>query len=468
MGFRCTGRRRFRTCCVLFSIAAVSMAGSAQWSSHDLARIDSVVLSELDSAHTPGAVVGIIHAGTLMYVRAYGVANVETGEPMREEMLFRLGSTTKMMTAAGLVAASSRKLLDLHTPIGGIIPGLSSGLAVLTTHQLLSNSAGMADIVPPFVSNDDTALARMVDGWSDEVLFAPPGIVNSYSSAGFWLAGRVLERVTGMAYADAMRELVFSPLGMARSTLRPSVAMTYPFSQGHGVLNDHAVVLRPFYNNVAQWPAGSVFSDIQDLSRWVLTLLGTDTPKAASGFPSGVAAALFGRHVPIPGETDWHYGYGVMIGRERGELVMMHGGFSRGYGSMIQIFPDRKSAIIVLANRSGETLPRTREVILDRLLAGIIAPSTPPTSAPTLTAKDRRRFVGRYVNGPQEWRVIERSDSLVLIQQGVEMPLTPIGPQRLAYGDGLGLSLFFFPADGRPFEYLFDGLYSARRSPSPP
>jgi CubicO group peptidase (beta-lactamase class C family) len=77
----------------------------------------------------------------------------------------------------------------------------------------------------------------------------------------------------------------------------------------------------------------------------------------------GLLNTLSGAYIQIPGEPGAHYGYGLMHFEERGVRLVMHGGFSRGYGSMIQMAPEHGFAVIVVSNRSGETLPRTCEII---------------------------------------------------------------------------------------------------------
>ena len=62
-------------------------------------RIDSVAVAELASTRTPGSALVIVQGDRIVYAKGYGVANVETGQPVTPDLLFRLGSTTKMMTS---------------------------------------------------------------------------------------------------------------------------------------------------------------------------------------------------------------------------------------------------------------------------------------------------------------------------------------------------------------------------------
>jgi CubicO group peptidase (beta-lactamase class C family) len=90
----------------------------------DFSELDKLVPEELKQKNTPGAVIVVISGDKLVYQKAFGVANVETNAPMQTEMLFRLGSTTKMFTAAALVALSEKDKIKLNEPIGTRVKGL--------------------------------------------------------------------------------------------------------------------------------------------------------------------------------------------------------------------------------------------------------------------------------------------------------------------------------------------------------
>src|SRR5438874_2277369 len=80
----------------------------------DLSAIEQSARAELASLNVPGASIAIVKGGRVIFEKGFGTANVETGEPVRPEMLFRLGSTTKMLTATALVGLSLEGKLDLE------------------------------------------------------------------------------------------------------------------------------------------------------------------------------------------------------------------------------------------------------------------------------------------------------------------------------------------------------------------
>ncbi|HEX4592723.1 MAG TPA: serine hydrolase domain-containing protein, partial [Bryobacteraceae bacterium] len=249
------------------------VAAAAQVRQLDPAAIERVALDELRSSKTPGAAVAVVMGDRVVFSHGYGVASVETGAPVSPDMLFRLGSTTKMFTASAVVGLSLEGKIDLNAPISRYITGLDDAIGKLTANRLLSHTSGLHDEAPMFGSHDETALGKGIQTWKADFLFAPPGRIYSYSNPGFWLAGYLAESVSGKPYADVIEERLFGPLGMKSSTLRPTMAMTWPLAQGHEVRDGKPVVIRPAADNAASWPAGSIFSSALDLSRFTIAFM---------------------------------------------------------------------------------------------------------------------------------------------------------------------------------------------------
>jgi CubicO group peptidase (beta-lactamase class C family) len=445
--------------CVLLSPTV-----SAQSASPDFSALEKVIQEELKDTNTPGAAIAIVSGDRVVFAKGFGLANIETGAPIIADMLFRLGSTTKMFTGAALVTLAAQGKIKLDEPIGNYVKNLNPKLARITAHQLISNTAGMADFEASVMSNDDDALARMVRTWKEDAQFAEPGQIYSYSSPGFWLAGHVIEEVSKKPYADAMNELLFQPAGMNRTTLRPLVALTYPLAMGHSVRGKETpTIIRPAYNNVAQWPAGSIYSSVPELARFVMALMNGGRVEGKQLLSPEVSAKLPGEYTSMPGEPGVHYGYGLLNFEQRGVRVVMHGGFSRGYGSMIQMVPGQRFAVIVVTNKSGETLSRTRNKAMEMFLSLKPETAEKPKTAQPMTAAEMANFVGKYVNGPQTWELVIKDGKLYYKQSGDELELSKTAPHRLSFGAALENDLIFVPNTRGEMEYIFDGLYSAKK-----
>jgi CubicO group peptidase (beta-lactamase class C family) len=439
--------RRARLLAVLLAFVAMALAPprdapvSAQ-AQGQFAHVEAIARAELDERQAPGAAIAIVHEGRTIYSRGFGVASVETGEPTRPEMLFRLGSTTKMFTAAAVVLLAEQGKLDLHEPIGRHLVDLDPKLAALTAHQLLSHTSGILDEAPMFGSHDDDALKKEVESWTGTRFFAEPGQIYSYSNPGYWLAGLLAERVGGKPFADQVASSIFAPLGMSRSTFRPTVAMTHALAQGHDLVDGKPRIIRPAANNSASWPAGSIFSNVIELSRWMSAFVDGGMLDGRQVLPAAVFATVATPKVAIPGSED-KYGYGVRIGEWRGLRVVEHGGSRSGYGSIISMVPSRRFGVVVLANRSGVGLERTANAAIEAVLRPPHEPTAATQPVTPASAADRARFAGEYSQGPRQITIEARGNGLIVRQGGRETPLLKTGDLELAAGE----SRFVFVTD---------------------
>lgn len=451
-----------RTICllVLFVSLFISEAVAKQ---SDFSELDKLIPAELKEKNTPGAVITVVSGNTIVYQKAFGVANFETNAPMQPEMLFRLGSTTKMFTAAALLSLAEKDKIKMNEPIGNRVKGLSPRLGQTTPHYLLSNSAGIRDFAAPVISNDDASLGNMVRGWKDEVFFADQGDIYSYSSAGFWLSGFVIEELYGKPYADAMSELLFKPVGMERTTLRPFLAITYPFATGHALDAGKPVIIRPMFNNVAMWPAGSIFSNSKDLSRWVIALLNDGKVDGQQVVSSSLVKQLGQHHVAVPGETDSFYGYGLTVFKYQGLEFVAHGGFSRGYGSMIQMVPSRKFAVIVLTNKSGETMRKSLNRATEIGLGLKDEEQPKPAAVSPANEAEMSEYVGVYSHEPQTWEVSVKDGKLNMKFDGKDYAMTKTGERKFTFGAEGENEIVFVPGKSGKIQFLFAGLYGAKK-----
>src|SRR5262245_8623254 len=111
----------------------------------DFSLIEQSAKEEIARLRIPGAAIAVVKGDRVVFSAGVGVASVETNEGLRPEMLFRLGSTTKMFTAAALCGLAAEGRIDLKAPVSRHIPGLPPRLSQVTADQLLSHTAGILD-----------------------------------------------------------------------------------------------------------------------------------------------------------------------------------------------------------------------------------------------------------------------------------------------------------------------------------
>jgi CubicO group peptidase (beta-lactamase class C family) len=260
-----------------------------------------------------------------------------------------------------------------------------------------------------------------------------------------------------------MTDLLFKPVGMERTTLRPFMAITYPFAIGHAVENGKPAILRPLFNNVAMWPAGSIWSNAKDLSRWVVALMNDGRVDGKQVLSTSLINQMVQHHVPVPGETDSYYGYGLTIFKYKDYEFVLHGGFSRGYGSMIQMVPSRKFAVIVLTNKSGETMRKTLNKAT-QLALGLKddAPEKPATITPP-TMSEMNEYVGTYSHAPNTWDVSVKDGKLHMNFDGKDSVMTRSGEKKFTFGEQNENEVVFVPGKSGKIEFLFFELYGAKK-----
>lgn len=437
------------------------LTAPAQIRQLDPASIERVALEELQATKTPGAAVAVVSGDQVIFSHGYGVASVETGAPLTPDMLFRLGSTTKMFTASSVVGLAIEGKLDLNAPVSRYISKLDPAIGQLTANQLLSHTSGLHDEAPMFGSHDETALGIGIHTWQADFLFAPSGRIYSYSNPGYWLAGYLAETVSGKPYADVIAERIFGPLRMTRSTLRPAMAMTWPLAQGHEVQNGKPAVIRPAADNASGWPAGSIFSSALELSRFVIAFMNDGRLDGRQVFPPKLIAIMSSPHAEIPG-SDSHYGYGLQLSTSRGVHWVEHGGSRAGYGSTIRMAPDQKFAVIIVANRSGSGMPKLADAISEAVLALDPKSQTEPATHALDTA-ELRRCAGVYVNGNSKIRLDADGGVLKANIDGTTARFTRAG-EKFLIGEDQPSKLVLVPDSNGRIEFVFVSGRAFRRT----
>jgi CubicO group peptidase (beta-lactamase class C family) len=409
----------------------------AQQRSVDFAQLEQVALKELKKTNTPGAAVAVVSGDRLVFAKGFGVANIETGAPVTLDTLFRIGSVTKMFPAALLVTLAENGRFKLDAPIGKYVKGLTLKLSQVTAHQLMSHTAGMTDDSPSdYGSHDDPALAAYVRSLKEDHFFTEPGRIFSYSNPGFDVAGFLIEEFGGRPYADQMSDRLFKPLGMNSTTLRPTMAMTYPLSQGHHVSGKaKPTVIRPFGDNVAGWPDGFMFSSVNDLARFAIAFMDSGKIDGKHVLIPAVISKLATPYADLRGRfgfEDGKYGYGLFVHDHRGVRVVWHAGLLPGFGALLQMVPARRFAVIILANRSSSLLNETAEKAMELLLPLATEAEAKSEHALAVSEAEINEYVGKYANKPQSAEILVKEGKLILKREDGEFPISKIANCRFA------------------------------------
>jgi CubicO group peptidase (beta-lactamase class C family) len=455
---------------IAVALVAVLAPAAAQPPAAGFDELEASAKAELQAVNAPGAVIAIVRGDRVVYQKGIGIANIETGQAVSADMLFRVGSVTKMFTTAALVSYAEDGALKVHDPIGKYASGLNGKLSKLTAHQLMSHTAGMRDEAPAFGSHDESALAATVKAWSDDYFFTEPGRIMSYSNPGLTLAGYLLEQVARRPYADVIDERLFKPLGMARTTFRPTVAMTWPMAQGHNAAGQAApTVVRPFADNAGYWPAGFMFSSAGDLARFTIAFMNDGVIGGRAVLKASTIRTLSQGYVDIPSNPEGaRYSYGLTTSTHRGVRMVEHGGAIDGFGASVRMLPDSKGAVIILVNKSGGGLPKTSERALE--LLATLQPAAPRPTAPIATdAGELAKYAGVYANGSQQLALQVRDGKLMFRRGSTEMEAVKTGELRFSMTPpgGTAQNFALVSGAGGTIAYLHVGSRAFRKSTAP-
>lgn len=398
------------------------------------ARLDSAVLAGMDSTRTPGVQIAVAQNGRVIYTRAYGVADIETGRPVTTQTLFRVGSVTKMVTAAVLTELSVAGTLDLQAPIARYVTQLDGKrVGAVTSHQLLTMTAGWIDNAIPYGRMGEGALGEVMDEVSDTLFFTTPGRIVSYSNPGYSMAGYVAERAAGKRFGTLADELVLRKMGMPHATFRPLLALTHDVSQGHvGQPGNPGAIVRPFTENTAQWAAGFLFASAQDMARFSIAVMDGGMLDGQRVLSEQSVKMMTTGNLRIPGDSIARYAYGLMVGKARnGETVWQHGGAINGFDAQVTMFPDRKLSFVILDNRGGAPISGLLDLVAKEVAGIDPVPAPEPPAERVPTAQERAQMVGRYKSGRIQLEFIEQGDSLLFRQGMAQLPVRLSGTDRV-------------------------------------
>jgi len=336
----------------------------ARTAARRFAALGDAVRAGMARYHVPGVALGVIDRGA-EHVAGFGLTSVEHPLPVDGETLFQIASITKTLVGTAVMRLVERGQLELDQPVRRYLPGLrlrdAPSTDRLTLTHLLTHTGGFQGDLRDGAHGvrcgpGDDALERLVEMIAHLPQHAGPGELWAYNNAGFSLAGRVIEVVTGRTFEGAMRELVLEPLGMRRSFFSADEAITHRVAIGHTVTDGRAEVVRRWALPRVLNPAGGLICPASDLLRYARFQLGDGrladgerllsaasmtlmrTPRVAGALHNGCPAS-FADEVGL----SW-----FSRATARGRLLV-HGGMT-SLALRLTLVPDRGFAVFVLTN----------------------------------------------------------------------------------------------------------------------
>ncbi len=333
-----------------------STGGGEQASTADL---DAALKKSFRESEAPG-VVAAVQTPDYTWVRALGVADRASKEPMTPEVHHRIGSVTKTFTATLLLQAAHEELLSLDDTIDQYVEGVPNGDKI-TLRQMADMTSGIAS----YTADDQWVKEWSSDPyrvWKPEEL-AQAGIKDSpqfdpgtewfYSNTNYVLLGLVLEQVTGKPIGELYREQIIEPLGLKNTSFpdQADSSIPEPHAQGYtfqGQSPGGKPIDSTDWSPSEAWTAGSMISTVEDLlvyGRALGTGKGLLPPeKQSERLDSFVSDVPPLNQPPLKGDL----AYGIGLGKDHGWVG--HNGEIPGFNTYLFYHPELNAVVAVEVN----------------------------------------------------------------------------------------------------------------------
>ena len=225
----------------------------------------------------PGCIAVVMHRDQAAFERAYGSADLATGEALTPRHRFRIASHSKSFTAAGIMKLREAGKLRLDDPIGEYVKGLHPQIGEATISQLLSHSAGLIRDGADAGFFEDRRPFPNVDQLMADLQDPPviePNMRHKYSNHGFGLLGLAIEAVTGEPHRTWIKHEIIEAAGLEATEPDMPIPNGVPFACGHTgeLLLRRRLVIPGDYTLNAMAPAGGFVSTAYDLAKFFAQL----------------------------------------------------------------------------------------------------------------------------------------------------------------------------------------------------
>ena len=321
-------------------------------------RVDQLMAAYY-SYEAPGAVIGVIKDGDVVFSKAYGMADLSHGIEFSTETLTNIGSTSKQFTAFAIALLAEQGKLSLDDDVRTHIPELPDFGQTITLRHMMTHTTGFREFLNAIALTgrqlgkgdyiDQNELIDVVK--RQPALQNDPGAEWNYNNTAFGLLTMVVERVTSQSFPKWMKENVFDPLGMHSTMVRENPSTIIPNRSAGYLMNEHGQ-----YTEAADlggaMGAGGIYTTVGDLAKWMVNY---HDPKIGS---AALVDQMTTPYVLTTGDTT-NYGLGLFIDEQGGLKRYQHGGADVAHRSMFMYFPEINSGVVALSNFGSFSNPAT-------------------------------------------------------------------------------------------------------------
>lgn len=344
--------RRSRPARTALLSGALLLLSGAAWAqpaeelpARQIEAIESAISGAMSRLGIPGLSVAVATDHRLRWSNGYGFSDIENYVPAKAATVYRLGSTSKPITATAVMQLVEEGKLDLDAPVQKYQPSFPEKPWTVTPRLLLGHLGGIRHYAEgEFGSTRHYAsVAEALDIFKDAPLAHEPGTKFLYTTYGYNLLGAVVEGASGTRFLDYLREKIFRPAGMERTGPDDVFAIIPNRARGYTRGMDGELLNSGLADTSNKIPGGGLCSTAPDVARFALALetellvrketlaLMFTSQKTKAGKPTG-------------------YGLGWRVGEFRAHKEAFHTGGQQRVSTLLYLQPDRRLAVVLLTN----------------------------------------------------------------------------------------------------------------------
>ncbi len=313
-------------------------------------KLDDYLNAHLQNRSFMGSVL-LARGGRILVSKGYGMANLEHDVLNTPQTKFRLGSITKQFTSMSIMQLQIKGLLNVDNTFDNYLPDYKSG-DEFTIHHLLTHTSGVISFTgfPDYRKNMilPLKLEEIIAKFKDRPLEFEPGSQFKYSNSGYILLGYVIEKVSGLSYADYAKENIFDPLGMSDTGYDSHRAVLKNRATGY-IAYKERYINSDYIDMKIPHAAGALYSTVEDLFKWDRALYTEKLIDASS------REKMF---TPFLNGYGYAWGIGTIFELKR----ISHNGGINGFVTHIGRFPEEDACVIILSNQANAKM---RDIVKD-------------------------------------------------------------------------------------------------------
>lgn len=330
-------------------------------------KIDEVTQQTMKAFDVPGIAVAVVKDGTIIHSKGYGVRNINSSEKVDSATNFGIASNSKAFTSAALAILVDQNKTHWDDKVKKYIPEFKMYNAYVTEtftiRDLLTHRSGLG------LGAGDLMV------WPDGHDFTPQDIIDhiqylkpvsefrtkyDYDNLLYIIAGVIIERVSGLSWAAYVEKEIMAPIGMTASAgnwnrLKDKTNVIEP----HVPIDGHLQTIDRYTNTILDAAAG-IYSNVDDLSKWVLLQLQQGEWNGETIFSKQTHSEMWTPQTLLPNKTMppyntlfKAYGLGWQLNDVSGKLQVTHTGGLEGIVTQVTLLPQLNLGIIVLTNQQS-------------------------------------------------------------------------------------------------------------------